>query len=298
MTIPQKNRPQIGPKILTQHLNGRWHGAYGVAPCPVCQVERLDNQDALTISDGIQKLLLHCKKGGCGFRSIMTAAGIVSSVGDYSPAVAQEDHSAQIEKAAKTRARSRALWKSSKTIINSQGEAYLRSRGIGCHLPPSLRWIENAYHTPSRGICSAMIGNVVPTGGVHRTFFTKRGQRLTGSAKMMLGPCRGGAVRLSASSGPLVVCEGIETGLSLLSGILDGPHEVWAALSTSGMKSLVLPKHAGRLIIATDSDDSGSGAHSGKILANRAKAAGWSVSLMPAPIGQDWNDALRDGFKK
>ena len=68
----------------------------------------------------------------------------------------------------------------------------------------------------------------------------------------MLGSCAGGAVRLSETGGPLVVCEGIETGRSLLCGLLDGPHNVLATLSTFGVKTLNLPKHPSELVIAPE----------------------------------------------
>lgn len=140
-----------------------------------------------------------------------------------------------------------------------------------------------------------MVANV-STGGIHRTYFTKQGERLTTSAKMMFGPCSGGAVRLSEAAGPLVVCEGIETGLSLLSGLLDGPVTVWATLSTSGMKALRLPSEPVEIIIATDGDDPGREA--GNRLAHDASARGWDVRLMPAPDGQDWNDVLQIDMKE
>ncbi|MEY8141207.1 toprim domain-containing protein [Falsihalocynthiibacter sp. CO-5D18] len=136
-----------------------------------------------------------------------------------------------------------------------------------------------------------MVANV-STGGIHRTYFDKRDNRLTGNTKMMLGPCAGGAVRLSEGPGPLVVVEGIETGLSLISGLLRSPMTVWATLSTSGMKALKLPFELGELIVATDGD--APGREAGNKLAHRASRLGWRVSLMPAPDGQDWNDVLRD----
>lgn len=85
--------------------------------------------------------------------------------------------------------------------------------------------------------------------------------------------------------------EGIETGLSLLSGLISGPRDVWSALSTSGIKSLRLPPDPGWLTIATDGDDAGREA--GNTLAFQASALGWKVSLLPAPDGRDWNDVLR-----
>ena len=137
-----------------------------------------------------------------------------------------------------------------------------------------------------------MVANV-GTGGVHRTFFEKTGSRIEGSAKMMLGPCAGGAVALSEGPGPLVACEGIETGLSLLSGLLEGLASVWAALSTSGVRALDLPPAPGRLILAPDGDAPGMAA--AEVLGNRAFALGWQVYMMAPPDGKDWNDVLQGG---
>jgi hypothetical protein len=130
----------------------------------------------------------------------------------------------------------------------------------------------------------------VSTGGVHRTFFQKSGVRLDRNAKMMQGPCAGGAVALSAADGPLVACEGIETGLSLLSGLLTGPATVWAALSTSGMRGLQLPPQPGQLTVAVDGDEPGREA--GHALAERAHALGWQVSILDPGNGADFNDLL------
>lgn len=104
--------------------------------------------------------------------------------------------------------------------------------------------------------------------------------------------CKGGAVALTqARRGPLVVCEGIETGLSLASGLVVMPAMIWAALSTSGMKGLILPRTPGHLIVATDGDAPGCAA--GNALAQRACALGWRVDLLQAPSGADWNDVLK-----
>lgn len=98
-------------------------------------------------------------------------------------------------------------------------------------------------------------------------------------------------MRLSKGLGPLVVAEGIETSLSLLSGLLSGPATVWAALSTSGMVCMRLPPNPGRLIVASDGD--APGREAAQKLAERAHALGWAVSLLAAPEGHDWNDILR-----
>lgn len=282
----------IDPAQLTRDLGGKWMRSYGSAPCPVCQSERRKHQNALTIAQSDGRLLMHCKKLGCDFRDILVAAGVEpGSVEIDFEALKRAKHE-RLEAEAKAKTRAQAIWQRGQPITGTPGEVYLRARGITCPLPDSLRWVSDIYHAPSGQFCSAMVATV-STGAIHRTFFDKAGNRLSSSAKMMLGPCSGGAVVMSDAVGPLVVTEGIETGLSLLSGLLSGPHSIWAALSTSGIKTLKLPVKTGTLIIAHDGDPAGRSA--GNELANRAHGLGWTVHLMPAPDGQDWNDVLQSG---
>jgi hypothetical protein len=51
---------------------------------------------------------------------------------------------------------------------------------------------------------------------------------------MMLGPCRGGAVRLAAPGDALMVGEGIET---CFAAMLATGKPTWGALSTSGLRT-------------------------------------------------------------
>lgn len=278
-----------GAHEITLALGGDWHGHHGNAPCPVCQPERRADQRALSLRDEGGKLLAFCHKNSCNFREIVTAAGLPLDRLDLDPIAQREADAKRAEYERAQLDKARALWGRSKPINGTKGEAYLRSRGITCPLPPSLRWASDVHHGPSGRWLSAMVAEV-STGAVHRTFFEKTGARITGSAKMMLGPCAGGAVALSEGQGPLVVCEGIETGLSLASGLLGEPATVRAALSASGMKALHLPERPGRLIVAMDGDDAGESA--GRALAGAAHARGWQVSLLPAPRGLDWNDVL------
>lgn len=97
-------------------------------------------------------------------------------------------------------------------------------------------------------------------------------------------------MRLTEGHERLVVAEGVETALSLSSGLLSGSVSIWAALSASGVASLVLPRKPGRLLVAVDGD--AAGLRASNILAERAKADGWEVALAQAPVGQDWNDVL------
>ncbi|NKW71796.1 virulence-associated protein E [Rhodobacteraceae bacterium R_SAG10] len=278
---------------LTHTLGGAWRNGRGQAPCPVCQPERRRDQIALSISEANGKILLFCFKRRCSFIEIANAISSPLENAKIDVAARRETERKQAEYSAAKLAKARSLWDAAKPIAGTKAEAYLRGRGITAPLPDSLRFMPDIYHAPSSTWSCAMVANVEPIGGVHRTFLSKKGARLPKSAKLMLGPCAGGAVRLSEGVGPLVVAEGIETALSLLSGLLSGPASVWAALSTSGIKALQLPPDPGKLIVATDGD--APGREAGNVLASRASALGWKVSLLPAPDGSDWNDVLQSG---
>lgn len=282
---------------LTLDLGGRWLARYGCAPCPVCQPERRRDQTALTLaasSDG--RLLLNCKKSACAFADILAAAGVTP--GSYSPpdpaAIAQRERAERAE--AEKRARqARAVWDESLPIGNSPAETYLRGRGITCAMPSTLRFHPEAWHGPTARRHPALVALIEGADhvAIHRTFIRADGSGkagLDGGDKLMLGAVAGGAVRLTDAQGPLAVAEGIETALSLASGLLGRPATIMAALSTSGLRGVRLPSTPGRLTIATDGDDAGREA--GRDLAARAHGLGWQVSLLPAPDGRDWNDIL------
>ena len=281
---------------LTTVLGGKWYRRYGAAPCPVCQPERNKKQNALTLADGRNgRLLLDCKKSGCAFLDILAAAGVRSS--DYTPpdaaTLAQRDAEQKAE-AAKRAAQAKQVWTEAQPISDTLAETYLRGRGITCDLGQVLRFHGQCWHGPTAkrypALVAAVQGASLPA--VHRTYL-----RVDGSgkadidpAKLMLGTVAGGAVRLTEGPGPLVVAEGIETALSLASGLLRTPATVWAALSTSGIRGLRLPAHPGRVTIAPDGDRAGREA--ANALAARAHGLGWQVSLLPVPDGRDWNDIL------
>ena len=280
---------------LTRDLGGKWHRRYGCAACPVCQPERRKGQDALTLADGHNgRLLLNCKKSGCAFHDILAAVGIAP--GSYTTpdpatlAQREREERAQAEKRARQAER---CWQEALPIEGTPAERYLRGRGITCNLPDTLRYHPSCWHAYAKRF-PALVARIEGADrfAVHRTYLRPDG---TGKAavdpnKAMLGPVAGGAVRLAEAQGPLVVAEGIETGLSLASGLLGRPAAIWAALSTSGVRRLRLPPSPGRLTIATDGDHPGRA--SGHDLAVRAHSLGWQVSLLPAPDGRDWNDIL------
>lgn len=284
-------------KALTAALGGRWFGGYGSAPCPVCQLERRRDQTALTISTGQGgRLLAHCKRLGCDFRDIMAAAGLAPDRHDWRPdlaAMERREREAH-DLAARKAAMAARIWAEAGPVAGTLAERYLRSRGIVCDLPDTLRFHGACHHGPTGQRLPAMLALVEggDSAAVHRTWLAPdgAGKAAVEPAKAMLGSTAGGAVRLSGPCSRLVVCEGLETGLSLLCGLLEGPAAVWAALSTSGMRALRLPEKPERLTVAVDGDPAGRAA--GYALAERAHAAGWQVGMIDPGDGRDWNDIL------
>jgi putative DNA primase/helicase len=108
-------------------------------------------------------------------------------------------------------------------------------------------------------------------------------------AKMMLGPCRGGAVRLGQPKDVLMVGEGIETCLAAMWAT---DHPAWAALSTSGLRALDPPKDVRDVIVLADGDDPGEAA--ARECAWRWKREGRRVRFARPPQGMDFNDMLLD----
>ena len=178
--------------------------------------------------------------------------------------------------------------------VGGHAEAYLRNRGITADLAGTLRYHPDLWHGPSQMRLPAMIGWVAhPVHvAIHRTWLAPegKGKAKVPSNKMMLGSVAGGAVQLMEGPGPLVVAEGIETALSLASGFLPHPMRLWAALSASGMRSLILPEQLSTLIIASDGDAVGRAA--AQDLGLRSRTRGWTVKTFAAAEGKDWNDEL------
>jgi hypothetical protein len=281
---------------LTLALGGRWYRAYGAAPCPVCQPDRRKAQNGLTLADGSNgRLVLHCKKSACNFTDVLAAAGL--RAGDYrapDPAELAKREAEQRKEAQRKAEQAKRLWQEAQPIGGTVAEAYLRVRRISCALPATLRFHPSCWHGATARRFPALVALVEGGSGfaVHRTYLRPDGSGKADidPAKAMLGATAGGAVRLSEGRARLVVAEGIESGLSLLCGLLDGPATILAGLSTSGLRALRLPAQAGRLTVACDGD--GPGREAATTLAERAHAMGWQVGILDPGTGADWNDIL------
>lgn len=110
--------------------------------------------------------------------------------------------------------------------------------------------------------------------------------------KMMLGNCKGGAIRLGAATEELIVCEGLEDGLSLMIA-LNKP--IWVAGSASLLEHVIMPALplASTVYLAQDNDVAGESAI--KKLGNRLCAEGRDVNILKPPQAyKDFNQIFQE----
>ncbi len=238
------------------------------------------------------RLLLHCF-AGCRYAEIVAAltrlklwppAGAACGAGPE-----RNDYQAEVLR----------LWRRAVPAAGTLAERYLRARGLTLAPPPTLRFLPSALHRPSGTRAPALIAAVTRHGrrglaAVQRTYLATEGcgKAALDPARMTLGRCLGGAVRLGPAAPVLIVAEGVETALTAMqaTGIA-----AWAALGTAGLRNLILPPPplARRVIVAADNDASGAGLAAADAAARRWRAEGREVRIAHPPRpGTDFNDVL------
>ena len=162
-----------------------------------------------------------------------------------------------------------SIWKSAIPVNGTPVEGYLTS----CDLTkssPSPSFHRGLKH-PSGGLWPCMVALVTrgadgSPAAIHRTFLARDGigKAPVAPAKMMLGPCRGGAVCRGKAADVLMIGEGIEISLAAMQG-------------------------AGHQVLA-DGDDPGEAA--ARDCAQRWMRKGRRVRIARPPRGMDFNDVL------
>ena len=203
--------------------------------------------------------------------------------------------------------RALALWRSAESATKSPVELYYRARGIPGAPPKTIRYLRRCYHAPSGLWLPAAIAAVQgpdrldkdgkmrgPIVAVHRTFLdlTRPRKADVEPNKMMLGEVSNGCVRLTAAASKMILCEGIETGLSIKARSLSA---VWCALSVGGMVRAWIPDHVTDLTLAVDGDRVASSAWMEARLAavERHRRPGRVIRIHEPPPGMDWNDVAQ-----
>ena len=290
----------MNAETIAKALGGRRIGASWMAPCPAHD----DREPSLSIRDARGTVLLHCHAGCDQHRVIeaLRARGLWTEVSRPHSTVAQgcrspvrDDRIDEEER----RARALRIWDSSKSASGTLVETYLASRGLTLPPPERLRFHPRLTH-PVGGAWPAMVA-LITAGehdqpiGIHRTFLAPDGRSKAPVTpqKMMLGPCRGGEVRLGAVGEVLLIGEGIETCLSAMQATA---RPAWAALSTSGLKSLILPEGVNEVILLADGDDAGEVA--ARACARHLQRRNRRVRIARPPAGTDFNDLLVPGASR
>ena len=223
----------------------------------------LHNGRSLTLRDGDGGCVLVTCWGGCDRLDVIAELrrrglldGRAIRHGERAARRSNKDDRARTPRAL-------GIWREARQAVGTLAEQYLISRGLCLPPPPTLRFHPGLKH-PSGGIWPGMVALVTRGFGdtplaIHRTFLTRdgAGKAPVDPQKMMLGPCRGGAVRLANPSDVLLVGEGIETSLAAM---LATGHPAWAALSTSGLRALDLPNDVRDVIVLADGDEAGEAA--------------------------------------
>ena len=285
----------MNAESIAKSLGGRKAGSGWMARCPAHD----DHSPSFSIRDGGDgRVLVRCH-AGCDQKQVIATLRSRGLWPEPSPrlptppffqvgATRQPDGN----DASRTKA-ALAIWQSAMPANGTLAETYLASRGLHLPLPPALRFHAGLTH-PSGGIWPAMLALVTRGSdglplAIHRTFLARDGANKApiNPQKMMLGPCRGGAIRLAGSGDVLMVGEGIETCLAVRQAT---GHLAWAALSTSGMRTLGLPDDVRDVIVLADGDDPGEAA--ARDCAVRWVREGRRVRIARAPRGKDFNDLL------
>jgi putative DNA primase/helicase len=282
---------------IAKALGGRKAGGDWMARCPAHD----DREPSLSLRNaGDGKVLVRCH-AGCDQKrviAVLRSRGLWEENGHRrftrrAPRVAANNRPDRDD--AKRTEAALAIWQSTVPADGTPVATYLASRGL--RVPPSamLRFHAGLKH-PSSGIWPAMValvtrGTDAEPIAIHRTFLARDGvgKAPVDPAKMMLGPCRGGVVRLASPGDVLMVGEGIETCLAAMQAT---GQPAWAALSTSGLRTLDLPDAVRDVIVLADGDEPGEAAASH--CAWRWKREGRRVRIARPPQGMDFNDLLMD----
>lgn len=196
--------------------------------------------------------------------------------------------------------------RASSPIEGTPAALYLRSRGIVIDLPHTLRFARLAppkiegngvLAANGPGLLPTLIAIVTDAGGelvgLQRTYLTDSGRKAAttdpkGKVKFSLGNVVGGSIQVGPPAASMIVCEGLEDGLTLAQGL---GRSVWVAAGTAMMPQMTFADVTKAIVIGADGDAGGEAA-----AAKAAQAftdAGLATRIMrPAAGFKDFNAEL------
>lgn len=188
----------------------------------------------------------------------------------------------------------REIWRGAKPAAGTLAETYLRWRAIDVAIPESIRFAELRYGRTGRKypcLVACIAGSDNRLCGIQRTYLADDGcgKADVPKPKLSLGRVSGGAIRLAPAAGELVVCEGLEDGLTLQQEL---GRAVWVSAGTAMLPAMQFPSIVRAVAIGGDGDEPGRKAAANAreaYLARRLKVG----TFFPAPPFKDFNDELR-----
>lgn len=272
--------------VLQRHCNGERRTA-----CPKCDTLKHRPRDsALAIRIDDRGFVALCHR--CGWTVARSHRGAPHQRQIKAPRGAAADSAVEERIAA-----ARRLWSEAIPIAGTLGERYLRGRAIPGPLPECLRYHPSCWHGQLRAKRPAMLGlmrDIVSNEvcGVHRTYLAANGStKITdATAKMMLGRAKGAAIKLTADEAVtmgLGICEGIETGLS----VMQAGWPIWAVGSAGSIAEFPVLSGIECLTVFADADETGQRA--AEACAKRWAGAGREASIVTPKMAGDWNDWAR-----
>jgi len=279
----------IAAEIANALGNAHRSGSWWRSRCPV----HGSRGATLALRDGDRALIAVCH-AGCSRADILAELrqrGLFGRGSGDSPApslrVACDDDARRMTLA-------RRIWGRAQNARETPVVAYLADRGITTSLPLSLRWAPALRRTDGTN-GPAMVARIDSIDdeliGISRTWLSRDNRGIWQRRdRAMIGRAGGGAVQLARAAETLMVGEGIETCMAAMQAT---SMPVWAALSTSGLVSLVLPAIAQEIIILADHDTNGAGERAANTAAERWLAEGRRVRIaMPPEPGIDFANVL------
>lgn len=213
----------------------------------------------------------------------MLAGGNVPSVHVAAPTPADKAHKGE---------QARKVWADAIPIAGTPAETYLRRRNIDIGLPDCLRFARLRFAGEVRPmLIAAVAGPDNRVQAIHRIVIKDDGSKADldgGKVKFSLGPVMGGAIRLTSSANGMLVCVGIEDGLTLLQ---QEARAVWAVTGDVALPAVQLPAGVRSVVVAHDNDASGKAA--GKKAADNLAGEGRQVRLIqPVSPFKDFNEEI------
>lgn len=185
-----------------------------------------------------------------------------------------------------------------RSVIELKLEAYLQHRGLSAVIPKTMGFHQNLYHKLKDGSTRkdpALLAKIQNLSGdlvgLQRIYLAENsaGKSEHLPNKMLMKSCDlvGSSFHIGEPEDYLQVAEGIETAMAVHQ--MTGGQPTWASVTSTLMKSMLVPDWVKRVMIFADYDDAG--IEAAEALAGRLEAQGIEATIR-LPGALDWLDVF------